>query len=102
MIDRDRIELNADKEEVFKFISKGGISNLGVTKVDLKNSVVVLKSSMSAFSFGEKIELIINESKDGTIVSFRGSSVHPLNITSDVKGILGTVINALRKRFEVI
>jgi hypothetical protein len=99
---RTAIECLAEPNEVFNYIARGGISGLNVDEVDRTTKVITLRSSPTLLSWGERIELTINQSNNGSIIVFRGSSVHPINPTADVKGPMGKIIRALKNQFGIV
>lgn len=99
---RRAIECLAEPNEVFNYIASGGIKGLNVDEVDRSAKVITLRAPSSLLSWGEKIELTINQSNVGSIIVFRGSSVHPINPTADVKGAMGEIIKSLKNQFGIV
>jgi hypothetical protein len=93
------VHCNGSSKDVFDFLASGEVRGMEVEEVDKDTKTITLKSPPSLLSWGEQIEVTVGQDDKGTLVTFRGSSVHPFNPTADVSGAVGKVINVLREKF---
>ena len=98
---RASLKCKGNSEDVFTFLSEGGVPGLRVVEKDKSARVVTLATGPSLFSWGERIEITVSSSNDDSILTFRGSRVHPLNLTSDVDGALGDVVKAIKNKYGI-
>lgn len=93
---KETIELDCGVSEVFKAFSNFSLDKFKVSEIDEKNKVIVLKTSMGAWSWGEILELTVLPSAQGCNVSIRSSRRVPWNITSNLQTPIDTIVQYLR------
>lgn len=95
-ISRDTVELGCNFEKAFSAIRNLSLKGFKVVKVDEPNKLITVRTPMSAFSWGENVELLVVPSTQGCVISFRSSSRHPLNISSDTKTPIDGLVRYLQ------
>ena len=93
---RKTIELDCGVSEVFKGFNTFSLDKFKVSEIDEKNKVIVLKTSISAWSWGEILELTVTPSGQGCNVSIRSSRRDPWNITANLQTPIDTIVQYLR------
>jgi hypothetical protein len=98
---KETIELDCGVSEVFKAFSTFSSDKFKVSEIDEENKVIVLKTSMSAWSWGEILELTIIHSDKGCSVSIRSSRRVPWNITANLQIPIDIIVQYLRSTLEI-
>lgn len=93
---KETIQLDCGISEVFKAFTTFSLDKFKVSEIDKKNNVITLKTSMSAWSWGEILELTVMPAAQGCNVSIRSSRRVPWNITSDLQTPIDTIVQFLR------
>lgn len=99
---RAGVECGARQEEVLQFLASGAGLPYHVERVDQSAQTVVFKSGASLFSWGERVEVSVVRTDRGCTILFRGSGVHPINLTADPRGVVDRIALALEERFGPI
>jgi hypothetical protein len=97
---KELIELECEVSEVFKAFSTFSLDKFKVSKIDEKNKIIDLKTSLGYWSWGEIIELTVIPSAKGCTVSIRSSRKVPWNVTSNLQAPINTIVNYLKGSLE--
>ena len=95
-ISRDTLELNCSSDKIFDALRTLNLRGFKVSKTDVSNGLVVLKTSMGLLSWGETVEVTVMPFAGGCSVSLRSSSNHPLNITSNTSTPIRRLVEYLQ------
>lgn len=102
MIARDYLDLKSDPDIVFSFLANLSDQGLRIKSKDPTSRQIFFSTGMSLFSWGESIEVTIQQTSGGSRVLFRGQGKFQLNVTTDPKGRIGQIVSKLKERFEII
>lgn len=95
-ISRDTLELNCSSDKIFDALRNLAMRGFKVSKTDVSNRLIVLKTGMGPFSWGETVEVTVTPVAVGCSVSFRSSSNHALNITSNTSTPISRLVEYLK------
>lgn len=84
---------------MFRFLGNETKTGLKVKEVNTETMTVVLRSMPSLFSWGETIEATVGYSETGSVIIFRGSVLHPWNLTANVQRIIDRVTECIKQEF---
>ncbi|MCL4447755.1 MAG: hypothetical protein M1163_05130 [Candidatus Thermoplasmatota archaeon] len=106
------VDLNANPDEVFSLLTgifeRGYLlSSLigGDVKVMFKDSAlreITFSTGFSISSWGEDVEVKVEEIPEGSRVIFSGRTKFPFKITGDPERPIDVIIDKLKKNFEVL
>jgi hypothetical protein len=102
VIARDYLDVRADPNVVFSYLANINEKGLKVTNKNPVSRQVFFSTGVSLFSWGESIEITVQQIEGGSRVLFRGQGKLPFNITANPKGPIGLIVNKLRTQFEMI
>ena len=102
MISRDYLDVKADPDVVFLFLANISEQGLGIKNKDPISRQVFFTTGMSLFSWGESVEVTVQQGNEGSRILFRGQGRFQLNITASPKGPIGQIVAKLKERFEII
>jgi hypothetical protein len=100
--ERAEMRCNAPADQVLDFLAGGAGLPYRVQRARGSPSTLVFSTGMSAFSWGEKIEVTVVEQGTGSTVTFRGSRVFTLNVTSNPRTPVEKILHALQAKFGLL
>ena len=95
---RETLEIECSSDSVFSWLKTLSLPHMKVSKVDEKNRLVVINTSMSLFSWGERVEIIVIPNEHRCSVSFRSSTRHPINPAADTNTPIRDIIEFLAEK----
>ena len=100
--EREEIRCNATAEQVLEFLAGGAGLPYRVQRARGSPSTLVFSTGMSAFSWGEKVEVTVVGQGTGSAVTFRGSRTFSLNVTSNPRTPVEKILRALQTKFGLL
>lgn len=90
------INLNCGVSDVFKAFRNFSLKKFKLSEIDEKNKSIVLKTLMSAWSWGEILELTVIPSDQGCNITIRSSRKVPWNITANLRTPTAKILQYLK------
>lgn len=94
------VQVKATPKEVYDFLASGANTNLKVKSSDPDAMTVSLKNDVGLLTYGEIVDCTVNPLHDSCRVSITLRSFFFSKITSDVRGTVMKVNDALLERFR--
>ena len=97
---RATVQVKATPTEVYDFLASGANTGMKVESSDPNAMTVSLKNNVGLLRYGEIVDCTVNPLRDSCRVSITLRSFFFSKITSDVRGTVMRVNNALLERFR--
>ena len=97
--ERAELRCNAPADQVLDFLAGGAGLPYRVQRARGSPSTLVFRTGMSAFSWGERVEVTVVGQGKGSTVIFHGSRVYTLNVTSNPRTVVEKILVALQAKF---
>ena len=94
------VQVNATPTEVYNFLASGANTGMKVESSNPKAMTVSLKNDVGFLRYGEIVDCTVNPLRDSCRVSITLKSFFFSKITSDVRGTVMRVSEALIERFR--
>ena len=97
--ERREVSCPADAELVLAFLARGADLPFRTGRVRGSPSTVVFRTGMSAFSWGEQVEVTVVAQPKGSRLILRGTREFALNLTSNPRTPVDRIQSVLDKKF---
>lgn len=97
--ERNGVRCRFPADEVLRFLDAGAGIGLKARRAPGASATVILTTGMSAWSWGERVEVSVVVQQSGCEVLFRGSPVLSVNVTASPRKAVDRVLYAINSKF---